>query len=329
MILAVDQGSSKTAAVLVSEQGAILASATAGGSCYFSDGVETAFEKINTAAKLSAEKAGCSVADISRIYGGIAGANWPEEIDMLTDTFAGRYKTKNVTVCNDCVAALRGGTDKPEAIVLCAGTGFNGAVMSGGKIRHVFNNYIAAIDQGGGALGGRALQAVFESHIGIREQTALTQKLLEYYGYTQVDQLLLGRDRGRLKNPLHTAVPVLLEAARQNDAVALDVIVEFSKSIARYAAGSLKKYGLTGKDCDIVLSGGIFKSENPLFIETVSEEVHRVSAQALIVNAEFEPVIGAALLGLSKAGAPAEAHDVCKENARVLGLVRTAPFTQA
>jgi len=194
--------------------------------------------------------------------------------------------------------------------------------MTDGRIRHVFNNYVAPADQGGGALGGRALQAVFESHLGIRESTVLTKMLLEYYGYNDVDRLLLGRDRGTLKYPLKNAAAVLIEAAFRNDTVALDVIFEFSKSIARYAAGSLKKYGLTGKDCDIVLSGGVFKSEHPLFFETISAEVHRVSSQARVVNAEYEPVVGAALLGLAEAGGRPEDLEVCRQSARSLGLLR-------
>jgi len=266
--------------------------------------------------------AGVSKNGITRIYGGIAGANWPEEIDMLTREFRARFNARNVSVSNDCVVALRGGTEKSDAIVLCAGSGFNGAVMVDGRIRHVFNNYVDPADQGGQALGGRALQAVFESHLGIRGKTVLTQKLMDYFGYGEVDQLLLGRDRGKLKYPLQTAVPILIDAALQNDAAALDIIFSFSTSIARYAAGSLKKYGLIGKDCDIVLSGGVFKSEHPLFFETIAAEIHRVSSQACVVNAEYEPVVGAALLGLEEAGVPPQALETCRQSARELGLVR-------
>jgi len=322
MILAIDQGSSKTSAALVSMNGTILASATSGGACYFCDGVETAFKEIHKAVGLAAEKAVLYPLEITRVYGGIAGANWPDEIEMLKKEIQTRFNTQNVDVCNDCVVALRGGTDKPNAIILCAGTAFNGAVMTDGKIRYVFNNYIAPADQGGGALGSRALQAVFDSHIGIREKTVLTKMLLVYYGYDNTDQLLLGRDRNRLKYPLQTIAPLLMEAACQNDGVALEIITEFAKSIARYATGGLKKYDLSGKDCDIVLSGGIFKSKHPLLVETISAEIRRVSCQARVVNAEFEPVVGAALFGLIEAGAKAGEIEQCKKSARTLGLVR-------
>ncbi|MCL2880877.1 MAG: hypothetical protein FWF29_11595, partial [Treponema sp.] len=276
MIMAIDQGSTKTSVVFVSAEGKIAASVTTGGACYFSVGVEAAFREIHSAV----EKAGVPVHDIRRIYGGIAGANWPDEIEMLKRELGAHFGVQDVSVSNDCVVALRGGTDKPDAIVLCAGTGFNGAVMTDRHIRHVFNNYVDSNDQGGGALGGRAFQAVFESFLGIREKTVLTPMLMEYYGYERLDQLLLGRDRSKLKYPLQAAVAILTEAASRNDPVALDVIFRFSKSIARYATGGLKKYHLVGKDCDIVLSGGVFKSEHPLFYETISSEVHRVSTQA-------------------------------------------------
>lgn len=322
MILAIDQGASKTSVALVSTQGEILATATAGGACYFSVGIETAFREIHAAVGQAAEKAGLSPDGITRVYGGIAGANWPDEIEMLTEQMHTHFNTRNVNICNDCVIALRGGSDKPDGIVICAGSGLNGAVKADGEVRYVFNNYVSAADQGGGALGGRAVEAVFESHIGFREKTILTGRILEYYGYDNVDQLLLGRDRGTLKYPLRTVVNVLLEAADENDRVAQDVIYEFSKSVARYAAGGLRKFGLIGKDCDIVLSGGVFKSCNPLFFETISAEIHRVSVQARIVHAKYEPVVGAALLGLGEIGASPEAIALCKQNARKFGLIR-------
>ena len=316
--MTIDQGSTKTQVVFVSPNGKINAGVTTGGACYFLVGVETAFKEI----QLALEKAGVKQSDITRIYGAIAGANWPDEIEMLTKEFQTRFGVRDVSVYNDCVAALRGGTDKPDGIVLCAGTGFNGAVMTDGKIRHVFNNYVDAADQGGGALGGRALTAVFESFLGIREKTILTRMLMDYFGYDEVDKLLLGRDRDRLKHPVKTIAPIVVEAAFKNDAVAQDVIYEFSKSIARYAQGSLKKFNLAGKDCDIVLSGGVFKSEHPLFMETISAKVHRVSAQAHVVNAQYEPVVGAALFGLGEAGASKDALDICRQSADELGLRR-------
>ena len=322
MILAIDQGSSKTTVALVSSDGRILSEATTGGACYFSVGVEKAFAEIESAVKQAVEKVGVSQGEITRVCGGIAGANWPDEIEMLTNEIHIRFNVNDISVYNDCVVALYGGTDKPNGIILCAGSAFNGAVMKDKKLKHVFNNYVDPNDQGGVALGSRALQAVFDSYIGMRDKTILTKLLLEYYGYDEVDMLLLGRDRNQLKYHKMTSVPILIEAAYLNDRVALDVIYEFSKSVARYAIGSIKKYGLVGNDCDIVLSGGVFKSEHPLFYETIATQVHCVSCQARIVNAEYEPIVGAALLGLSEAGTSPEAADTCRQSALDIGLLR-------
>ncbi len=322
MILAIDQGASKTAVALVGTDGSILANATTEGACYFSAGVEKSFSYIGQAVQMVLAQA--SGQRISRVYAGMAGANWPDEIAMLTEEIHQRYPVEHATVCNDCVVALRGGSAKPDSMVLCAGSGLNGAVVVDGELRQVLNNYVLEADQGALGLAGRALDAVFESHSGIREETLLTRTLLAYFGYDRVDDLLVGHDHGTLKHPVRSAAVLVLEAAAQNDPVALSVVHEFSKSVARYATGSLKKHGLIGKNCDIVLSGGIFKSSNPLFLETIAAEVHKVSQQAQVIHAKYEPVVGAALLALGEIGASPEKLAVCRKSARAMGLVRGA-----
>lgn len=320
MILAIDQGSSKTAVALVSPDGPILSTAISGGACYFAVGVETAFAAINQAVEEARES--IDPQPITRIFGGLAGANWPDELEMLTREFRDRYGVQDVTVRNDCVVALRGGSGKPNCIVLCAGSAGNSAVMAGGQLQQVLNNFVLSPDQGGSALGTRALNAVFESHAGIRPETKLTKRLLDFYGCDSVERLLVSRDHDKLDYTPKEVVNVLLDVAYDNDPVALQVIYEFSKSMARYATGSLEKYGLVGKDCDIVLSGGVFKSSNPLFMETIATEVHRVSQQATVVNAKYEPIVGAALLGLEEAGADEATLARCRESARSFGLTR-------
>jgi N-acetylglucosamine kinase-like BadF-type ATPase len=322
MILAVDQGSSKTVVVLINKDGQILAHGKAGGACYFTSSVPKAFAEIEAAASSALGDAGSAYKDIKRIYAGLAGANWPDEIDMLTREMKSRFKVDAVTVCNDCVIALRGGSNKENSIVVCAGSALNAAIMINGEVRQVMNNYIDSTDQGGIALANRTLQAVFESQTGIRKPTILTDRLLDYFGYDKIDDLLIGRDHKKLKSPLYNVVEILLRTADENDGVALDVIYEFSESVSRYITSSIRKYDLIGKDCDIVLSGGVFKSYNPLFCETISVAVHRVSRQANIVNAKYEPIIGAALLGLEAENASETAVRTCENDAQKLGLVR-------
>jgi len=322
MVLAIDQGSSKTTVALVKETGDILGAATAGGACYFFVGVDTAFEKIDDAIVRAKQLSGLSDIEITSVFAGLAGANWPNEIEMLESKAKKHFGVKEITVCNDCVPALRAGSDKSNCIVLCAGSQFNCCVMIDGEVKQVLNNYIHQNDQGGEALGYRALQAVFDSHIGRRKPTVLTHKLLKYYGYSEVDELLLGRDRKTLNNSPKDTAPLVMDLASGNDRVALDVVYEFFSSIAQYAVAALSNFDLIDKDCEIVLSGGVFKSRHPLIRETISQAVHRISTQAKIVDAFYEPVVGAALLGLSKAGQSLEALDKCKESAEKHGLVR-------
>jgi len=322
-ILAIDQGATKTAVVIAQNNGTIMGAGLAEGACHFTAGVEKALEVISLATDNALRQADLRLSNIERISAGLSGANWPDEIEMLQSRLRSLFSISEVEVCNDCIVALRGGTDKPNGIVLCAGSGFNSAVMIDGKIRTVLNNYIEMSDQGGDALGARVLNTIFRSRIGIQAETGLTAEVMEYFGYNDIDHLLLAFQRNQLEKPLKNIAFILFKQADMNDRVALIIVYEFAKSISRYATASIEKYRMAGMDCDVVLSGGIFMAKNPLLVETISTQVHRVSSRAHVVNARFDPVVGALLMGLDRMYGNNEAvKDNCKKSAKKLGLLR-------
>lgn len=324
-ILAIDQGGSKTAALVAGNDGSILGIGTGFGACHFSAGVETAMTAVAIASREALSQASMALTDITLISAGLAGANWPDEIQMLEAELRQRFGVENVAVYNDCVIALSGGTDNPNAIVLCGGTGLNCAVSTDTGVLRVYNNYIDDLDQGGGSLGARALLAVFQSQIGIQPPTVMTKMALDFFGLDSVDALLLAYQRNQLKKPLKDMAFLLFEAAGQCDQVALDVIYAFGESLSRYVIAGARMYGLIGKPFDVVLSGGIFKAKLPLLMDVISALVHRVAPYANVINAQYEPVIGAAIMGLARAqGGCIEAcvRDTCHRSAEKLGLMR-------
>jgi hypothetical protein len=52
----------------------------------------------------------------------------------------------------------------------------------------------------------------------------------------------------------------------------------------------------------VVLAGGVFKGKGPLLIDTVRKEIHREAPLAQIRRLNYEPVVGAALLGMEADG---------------------------
>jgi len=91
------------------------------------------------------------------------------------------------------------------------------------------------------------------------------------------------------------------------------------------ARAVLRRYGMAHLDVEIVLSGGVFKTTDRLLRDTLLADVRREAPLARLVEARYEPVVGAALLGLERLGADTGTEAFRRrldESARALGLLR-------
>lgn len=297
-ILAIDQGGTKTSVVIGDENGRILGMGSSAGACYYTDGLDKAWDYICQACKQALETAGITEQEIGQVNAALSGANWPDEIAMLERVLSERFNTANTHVVNDCVGALRGGTDHDDAIVLCAGTKFNSAVLKNREIITVYNNSVEADDAGGESLGRRAVEAALRPPLSMGPPTMLTELALDYFGFDSLHELTLAISRQQINKMLPGFCFSLDKAAQANDRVALEILREFGTSLSKYAVAAIQKYEMPA--CDVVVSGGVFKITAPILLDTVRANVHLVSSQANVINALYEPVIGAYLLGLEQ-----------------------------
>jgi N-acetylglucosamine kinase-like BadF-type ATPase len=324
-ILGLDQGSTKTLAILMDGKGSILGKGLGPGACHFFDGMPKAMSAVESAAREALSQAGLAARDLDFVSGGMAGANFPHEITALEDALRELFHVHGVKVYNDCLPALRAGSDSPTCGVICAGTGLNAAWIGLQGVLTIYNNYVEDMDQGGGALGRRVLNAVYMAEIGYLPPTLLTEKVLQLFALETVDSLLLAHQRGWLVKPLKDICPLLFEAARQGDALAKQIIVDFGVSVSRYMLAGIRKYKLQDAELDVVLSGGVFKARSGLLLETIRTEVQRFAPKARIVEALFEPVVGAALFVLDEQlgkPLPETVMANCRASAEKLGLIR-------
>ena len=298
MILAIDQGSSKTHALVGDEQGRILGTGLAEGACHFLVGIEAAMRAADAAARGALLNAGIGKEQIHVVSAGMSGANWPDEFRLLTKELEKLFPQARVTVYNDSIPALYAGTQSPDAVILCAGTAFNAAVLKDRKLVWIYNNYTEIMDEGGRSLGTRAMEGVFRSITGMGPETSLKDRALKFFGYEEILPMLLDFSRNCLKRPVKDFATVVDEEAMKGDQVALNVQYEFGKSLSRYAVAALKRYGMECKSVDVVLSGGIFKARSPVMVDAIRTEVHRLTPLARIVDARYEPVLGAYDLAL-------------------------------
>jgi len=324
--LGIDQGGTKTIAAVADDEGRILGKGISEGACHFFDGMPKAMAAVEAAARLALAEAKIAARNIRAVSAGLAGANWPEEIVALETELRGLFPVEEIRVYNDCLIAMRGGTAKARCAVICAGTGLNVAVRFGDATPFVYNNYIEDLDQGARGLGARTLRAIFLSEIGVLPPTMLTKVALSLFGLDKVDKLLLAFQRQQL--PIQDLSPLLFETVAQSDPVALNIISEFSLSISRYPIAAIQKHDVQNADLDIVLSGGLFKAKGTSFVEIITAEIHRVAPNAKIVEAAFEPVVGAILLVLDSkyhGEIPGSVMQNCQASAEKLNLLRVQP----
>ena len=176
--LGIDQGGSKTQAIIGDDTGHILGLAKSRGAVHSSDGMNVAMMACGEACSKAVEEAGITFQDIYGVYGGLTGIDWPDEGELVGRALAETLGISNVHVVNDCLIALRGGTDAENSAIICAGSGLNCAVKAGNRqIQYGF--YIPDRIQGGMALGNATLQSVFDAEAGIAEKTSLTEAASE------------------------------------------------------------------------------------------------------------------------------------------------------
>ena len=314
-VLGLDQGGSKTHAVVADMEGNILGCGTGAGACHSVAGLGVAMAAIRDASMQAIGAAGLSTAQIDVVAAGLTGVDWPHETQLLRGALSDTLQIPQdrILVVNDCLIALRAGTSKPSGCILCAGSGLNCAVRHPDGREYTFGFYIEDACQGGNALGLRTLQAVFDAEAGLCPPTSLTQKVLAHMGCESVDQMLfrhvtsgLGSER-ILRLP-----PVVEEAAIEGDEVAKEVLRVFGRDIARYVVAGLRRLDMLAMDVEVILSGSIFKCRAPELIGTVTEVILGSAPHARILESVYEPVIGAMLMALdhleSTDGALIQAH---------------------
>ncbi|MDF2725923.1 MAG: hypothetical protein K0Q59_5601 [Paenibacillus sp.] len=296
-LLGVDQGASKTIAVLGDEQGTILGVGYSGGACHSSDGMATAMAKVKEACEQALTEARVRMDKVKLMVGGLTGADWDYEYELLHEALFQTLGISDIRVYNDCKIALRGGTDLPHGIVLCAGTAFNAAATGADGQEMIYGFYINDEDMGGTALGKAVIVALCNALFGIADPTALTAAVLKHYDLPSVDDLLYRRINRQLGLYKELA-PLLFDTVKLGDAVAVQIVERFGKSVARYALAGLQRFGLTDVETDVVLSGSIFKAQDRTLQRIIAESIRDWAPKTRVVDALYEPVVGAFLSAL-------------------------------
>ncbi len=308
LVVAVDGGGSKTDAVALSLDGALVAHRRGPGSSPHFEGLG---ESVAVVDRLVREVAGGRPVAQANLY--LSGLDLPIEIERYGAAIAGQeWVSSSTVVDNDLYALLRAGTDASDAVAIVCGTGVNaiGVRADGAVARFPALGGISGDWGGGSGLGEQALWHAARDVDARGPRTALTAAITEALGVASVPALIEDLHFGRRDSSELTGLaPVVFEAARAGDAVAAGLVDRQAEEIVAFARACLVRLDLLDRPVPIVLGGGIIRSGDARLLGGIASRLADLAPAARIEIFESAPIVGAAVLALTAAGAAPAALD--------------------
>jgi N-acetylglucosamine kinase-like BadF-type ATPase len=320
-VLAIDGGNSKTEVSLVADDGTLLAQVRGGGSNWQLTDTDTAFGVLAELVRAAAAQAGLSELDglVARHTSAcLAGADLPDEEQLLTDLVQARGWSRSSSVVNDTFAVLRAGltadagSGSPWGIGVTCGAGINcvGVAPDGRTTRFLSLGEISGDWGGGGDLARDALWWAARAEDGRGPETELRTAVPGHFGLASVREVTIAVYQKKLTmTELHGLVPVLFEVAGRGDQVAGDLIVRQATEVSVLATVAARRLGLTLAPVPVILGGSLMTARHPLLSSALDELLAVALPRASVRVVDVPPAAGAALLGLDHVGAPPEAAD--------------------
>jgi N-acetylglucosamine kinase-like BadF-type ATPase len=323
-LLVVDGGNSKIDAALLTDAGAVLGAARWVGPDvdrpdWDSGGLHADVRRVAHAVDAVCADAGVDrlrlpVAELG-VYC-LAGADLPADDRRIAAALKKRGWTTEDVVRNDTFAVLRAGSERGWGVAVVCGYGINcsGVAPDGRTVRFPAIGPVSG-DWGGGIdIGGSALWYAVRAHDGRGEPTALERLVPEYFGMKDPIEVTEAIHLGRLQGErVVELAPTVFRAAGEGDAIARSIIDRQADEVVAMAASAIRRLRMTELDVEVVLGGGIFRTDDGDFFERIDAGLRSVARAAHMVVLTVPPVVGAALLGLDQMGRDAHASELVRD----------------
>jgi N-acetylglucosamine kinase-like BadF-type ATPase len=303
-VLAVDGGNSKADVALVTTDGRLIGAVR--GPTISHQAVDLATATRRLGAAIDAVRGNRPAPRLAVL--GLAGADYPADVHLLTTAFGALLPETETVVRNDTFAALRAGTSRPWGIVLICGQGINAAAVGRNRRPHRFAGVgdIAGDWGGAGSVGMAGLAAAVRGRDGRGERTALERTIPAAVGLRRPAAVTHAYYTGRLdERRVGELAPAVFATAADGDPVARAIIDRLADELAGMAVALARRAGLTRSDPEVVLAGGVFRTGDAGFHDRLRARIQARIPAAQLVRLVEPPVTGAALLGLDRLAAGA------------------------
>lgn len=307
LVIGMDGGGTKTAAIIADVHGNILAQHVAGPSNFQIIGVEKAARTLFLLIRECCKSAGVLPGEIHAMTIGLTGAGRPNDQKRMAD---GLYKTaaskkiklRSVRIDSDARIALEGAFKGGAGIILIAGTG---SIAFGkdekGNVHRVGGWGRILGDEGSGFFIGRyALTAVCRHLDGRSAPTLLTKMIAKKFALKNAADIIAAVYKNNFD--IAAVAPLVLEAAQKNDAVGREIVELASSELTEHIRALVPKLQAkpeknVRKDIPLSFIGGLIANDTCLS-QILREQISQSMPHVKVILPMSPPVYGAVIMAL-------------------------------
>lgn len=261
--LGMEGGGTCTTAWLADGRGRVLARTFSGPSNPLKVGIEVAQREILRAARRAIHQAGLRRSRLEAVCLGMAGVDRPPVHRRLLAWLRRSIPARAHFLTSDAAVALQAALGNSPGIVVISGTGSiaygrdeRGRVLRSGGWGVPFDDLGSGYD-----LGRKAIAAALQALDGRGLRTILARKICRALGLRDITQVVL-----RALTPTEVAglFPLVLEAARQGDRVARELLEKAGSDLAALAVALVKRFGWQRRVVPVICAGGVMRSSPPV-----------------------------------------------------------------
>lgn len=299
LLLGIDGGASKTAGVVITDSGEIVARARVGGSAIVGPPSAESCAVLSSLTDSLLAQAGASREDIAAWGIGLNGIDFEDELPAQRAGIAAAIGAPAgaLTLVNDGIAALWGASPRPAATILHYGSGFTAAHRAGYGRERLFDHLHVARTFD---MRWELMAVVARMLNGMLDPTPLRDKALAHF-QVDADAYCEAIFRKQIPRPLRLSTPPLIYQSWLEGDPAASELVE--RAVDDYALATKGMIAATGRpDADAVFGGGVIATAPPEFWVLLAERVHRLCPRAQVKSPDLAADIGAAIMAAFHTG---------------------------
>ncbi len=322
VILAIDGGGSRTRCLAINRRGQIVGQSVAGPSNHLLVNKDTVVCSLAEATDAAMAQAGLNRADVRCVSAGLAGVDYDGRGAPEMDEIFRELGFSHLLINGDMVIAHAGALHGRPGVVALAGTGSAILGIDENKKRVKVGGWGPIYGDEGSAyrIGQNSLFAAARAYDGRGPATALTEAIL---GELKLKNFRESLERIYVENMAVRNIAALsriaYEVAEAGDDVARSIFLRAGEELAESVEAAIRQIKLEGSAMLVSYQGAVLSS-CAIVRENFTACLGKQNPQISVLPPDFEPVIGAFLLGC-------EAHAWMPDE-NLLGTLTAQAYTE-